>query len=146
MTLNHFEGSNGQERLYAQMRAVFAARGRGAGTQEFLLGWLYGLADAGALDADAVFMAQQFISHRQHEQAAERTVEMYAYPGDAWLRVEGKSLADLENEIMAGGPFPESRSERINVLARDDQHALHYLARHYVFLSRARSASMKFDD
>ncbi|MCA8228322.1 hypothetical protein [Burkholderia vietnamiensis] len=146
MDRNQYEGDVGRKRLKAMIRAVYIVRGKAQGTQEFLLGWVYGLVDAGALNEDGRFAAQQYIVHRGFEDGESSAVDLYVYPNDSYRRVEGKSLYDLEREIMEGGPFQESRDGRIFSLAGDPEHVLHFIAKHFLFLSRAQLASTKVDD
>ena len=146
MSRDTYEGAAGLERLKGLIRVLFEARGKLAGTQEFVLGWLYGLADAGAVDEDALFFSQQFIAKREYADTPNKAVELYAYPNERFRRVEGKSLSELEREIMVGGPFEDSRIGRTYLLAGDAGHDLHFVARHYLFLTRARNASMTFGD
>lgn len=139
----NFDGASGLARLHALMQAVIEVRGNREGTQEYLLGWLYGLADSGVLSADDLFTMQQRIGTQKFMQPSEEVVELYEYPGAAHRRVEGKDTFTLEKEIMAGGPFEDSRISRIHRLACDEGHELHFVAKHYLFLTRARSASFR---
>lgn len=70
---------------------------------------------------------------------------LYDYPDDSFSRVEGKSLLELENEIMAGGPFPESRVSRIYMLADDQKSPLHFVAKYFLYLSYERAKQWKLD-
>lgn len=67
------------------------------------------------------------------------TRALYDYPDNSFSRAEGKNLLALEEEIMTGGPFPESRIERIYVLAQDKKHPLHFIAKYYLYLSQERA-------
>lgn len=126
------------ERLQALMCAAFAVRKGHAGTHDFFFGWLYGLAEADALDPATLLAAQQFVARRGYAQSAGATL-LYGYPSPSAVRVEGKSLFELEQAIRAGGPHREVHVRRIHTLAQDSAHALHFVARHYLFLSRARN-------
>lgn len=143
MSERQFAGSEGMLRLKGFIAAIVEVRGTGPGTQEFLLGWVYGLADAGVIDDNAVFAAQQFIAHRVGKDLPLEPIALYLYPSATYQRVEGKGLRVLEEEIMAGGPHAESRVQRIYQLAGDETQALHYVAKHYLFLSRAKHASYR---
>lgn len=143
MSQRQFDGRDGLTRLKALIAAVFDVRGGAQGTQEFLLGWVYGLAAAGAIDENTVFDAQQFIGRWDFNEVAGKSIDLYLYPNETFQRVEGKSMFVLEEEIIAGGPPDASRVEKIYTLAADEAHSLHYVAKHYLFLSRATLASIK---
>lgn len=143
MSQRQFDGMDGLARLKALIAAAFDARCGARGTQEFLLGWLYGLAAADAIDENTVFSAQQFIGGRDFKEVAGQSIEMYLYPSETYQRVEDKSRFALEEEIIAGGPHGVSRVEKMYTLAADESHPLHYVAKHYLFLSRASLASIK---
>jgi hypothetical protein len=70
---------------------------------------------------------------------------LYDYPDSRYRRVEGKSMLDLEEEIMAGGPFPDSRSSRTRSLAEDSEHLLHFVAKYYLFLAHERAKNWVLD-
>ena len=59
---------------------------------------------------------------------------LYEYPNDSYSPAEGKSAYDLELEIMAGGPHPESRIGRTYSLAENPEHPLHFVAKYYLYL------------
>jgi hypothetical protein len=140
-----FSGPRGLERLEALMHSACAARVTRRGTQEYVLGWLYGLADAGALDENTLSTAQRrlvaILDKPWKTVKFVPAVELYDYPNEATCRVEGLSTAELDGAIMAGGPFYESRVTRIYQLAQNPEHERHFLAKHYLFLSRAKLAS-----
>lgn len=74
-----------------------------------------------------------------------QSAALYDYPDSSYSRVEGKSLLELELEIMAGGPFEESRIERVYTLAEDEKHPLHFIAKYYLFLNYERAKNWKLD-
>lgn len=139
-----------QPRLEALIRAAADAR-KGPtsyhkGTQEYLLGFVYGLANTGSIDENMVFKAQQFIASKGYAQPAKEVVSLYDYPSSAYTQVEGRTSYELEQIILAGGPFKasQSRVQLIHNIAMDSAHKLHYVAAHYLFLMRANMASVKF--
>jgi hypothetical protein len=66
-------------------------------------------------------------------------IALYDYPNESYSRVEGKSLVALEEEILAGGPFPYGRVARTYALAEDATHPLHFVAKYYLHLSKQRA-------
>jgi len=143
MSQAQFEGMVGKQRLKALIAAVWTVRKGMDGTQEYLLGWVGGLVDGNAIDDDIAFTARRFILDGGSDVAVQDPVPLYLYPNATYQRVEGKSMLGLEEEIMAGGPHAESRVSRIYALSADESHPLHYVAKHYMYLSRAKLASVK---
>jgi hypothetical protein len=78
-------------------------------------------------------------------EASSRSALVYDYPDSRYSRVEGKSLRSLEEELMAGGPFPDSRSSRIRRLAEDSEHLLHFVAKYYLFLAHERAKNWRLE-
>lgn len=136
-----FDGPEGLERIKAHMRAAYSVFPRGSKCfQVYARGWLYGLFDAGGASDSVLMGAQYFIGGRGYELPSDKPVNLYAYPGSAFSRVEGKTMGDLEDEILAGGPHRDSRVARTYALASDPTHPLHFVAKHHLFLSRAWQA------
>jgi|GEM_PF-6229134 len=73
------------------------------------------------------------------------TAALYNYPNTSYSRVEGKSLLMLEEEMMEGGPFPDSWNSRIYKLAEDAAHPLHFVAKYYLYLSYERAKHWKLE-
>lgn len=70
---------------------------------------------------------------------------LYDYPDASYSRPDGKSLFELEEEIMAGGPHQESRIGRIYKIAEDKKSPLHFIAVHYLNLSFERAQHWKLE-
>ncbi|HEY0821736.1 MAG TPA: hypothetical protein VGD46_23375 [Rhizobacter sp.] len=137
-----YDGPDGLARMKAHMRAAFAERAlsaRDARAEEYFRGWLHGLADGGGADDATLMAATQFVYNRGYEQPDAEPVELYPYPDDSFSRVEGKSRGTLEEELLVGGPYPYGRVSRIYDVAGNPQHPLYFVARHYLFLTRARA-------
>lgn len=143
MNQKRFEGKDGEKRLKGMIAAIFNIRKGATGTQEYALGWITGLLEASAINEDAHYIAQQFIAEGGQMPEDQNSVLLYMYPDDVYSRVEGKAKIDLEREILDGGPHGESRVSKIYCLASDESHELHFVAKHFLFLSRASNASIK---